>query len=300
MIVGLVTPVVTLLPDAHARWEETAAFDDVVAIAQAADRLGYHHLTCSDHVGIPSEVAAVRGGRYWEPLAVFGALAAHTQRIRFATHVLVLGYHHPLAIAKRYGTLDQVSGGRVVIGVGSGSLEEEFALLGAPFANRGERADDAMRALRAAWGRSRPEYHGTYYDFHDFLIDPCAVREHVDLWVGGRTRRSLRRAVELGDGWVPFGLRLPDLRAAIEAARATPAWTARERPLEILLEPRPPVDPAGDPDATAQRVRAVLSVGATGINLRFVHHSRAHYIEQLEAMRAVLDGLDGDARTLSG
>ena len=147
---GVVTPVLTLLPRAHATWEETGTLADVVAIAAEAERLGYHHLTCSEHVAIPFEVAQTRGGRYWDPLATFGYLAARTSTIRLATHVLVLGYHHPLEIAKRYGTLDQVSDGRLVLGVGVGSLGEEYALLDAPFDDRGARADDAMRALRAA------------------------------------------------------------------------------------------------------------------------------------------------------
>src|SRR5204862_6225581 len=102
--------------------------------------------------------------------STFGYLAGCTERIRLVTHVLVLGYHHPLEIAKRYGTLDRVCGGRLVLGVGVGSLAEEFALLGAPFADRGERADDAMRALRAALSQSRPEYHGTFYEFDGFVI----------------------------------------------------------------------------------------------------------------------------------
>src|SRR3954447_11431082 len=130
---GIVTPVLTLLPRAHATWEETGTFADVTAIVQEAERLGHHHRTCPQHVGIPVDVAATRGGRYWDPLPTFGALSAHTSTIRFATHVLVLGYHHPLAIAKRYGTLDAISNGRVILGVGVGSLREEFDLLGAPF-----------------------------------------------------------------------------------------------------------------------------------------------------------------------
>src|SRR3954465_2577250 len=125
-----------MLPRAHAAWEETAGIDDVAAVAEAADRLGYHHLTCSEHVAVPADVATVRGARYWDPLPTFGYLAARTSRIRFATHVLVLGYHHPLAIAKRYGTLDVVCGGRLILGVGVGSLREEFELLGAPFDDR--------------------------------------------------------------------------------------------------------------------------------------------------------------------
>ena len=110
---GIVTPVLTLLPRAHATWEETGTFSDVVGIVRQAERLGYHHCTCSEHVAIPAPVAATRGARYWDPLATFGALGAHTATIRFAAHVLVLGYHHPLAIAKRYGTLDEITNGRL-------------------------------------------------------------------------------------------------------------------------------------------------------------------------------------------
>src|ERR1700704_6708082 len=124
MKIGIVTPVLTLLPRAHARWEETGTLDDVVDIAREAERLGYHHLTCSEHVAIPTDVAEVRGGTYWDALATLSYLAARTSTIRLATHVLVLGYHHPLEIAKRYGTLDRISDGRLILGVGVGSLEE--------------------------------------------------------------------------------------------------------------------------------------------------------------------------------
>ncbi len=291
MIVGLVTPVLTLLPDFHARWERDATFDDVVAVAAAADRLGYHHLTCSEHVAIPESVAAVRGARYWDPLATFGALAANTEQIRLATHVLVLGYHHPLAIAKRYGTLDRISGGRLVLGVGVGSLEAEFDLLGASFADRGERADDAIRALRAAFGRERPAFSGSHFTFGDVVIDPHGTQREIPIWVGGRTARSLRRAVELADGWVPFGLRRAELADLIARARDSDVWGRRRAPLEILLEPRPPIDPLGEPDQAAQRVRDILAVGATGLNLRFVHQSRDHYIDQIEAAAEMVRAL---------
>ena len=140
------TPVVTINPKVHAEWEETASIEDVARIAEAADRLGYQHLTCSEHIALPAAEIARRGSRYWDPLATFGYLAARTSQIRFATSVLVLGYHHPLEIAKRYGTLDQVSNGRLILGVGVGTLEEEFDLLGAPFDQRGARA--GRRAAR--------------------------------------------------------------------------------------------------------------------------------------------------------
>ena len=138
------TPIVTLTPGGCAEWEREASVEDLGAIVEAADRLGYHHLTCSEHVGVPAAELDRRGARYWDPLATFGYLAARTTQIKFATNVLVLGYHHPLEIAKRYGTLDLVSGGRVILGLGIGTLKEEFDVLGAPFDRRGRRADDSM------------------------------------------------------------------------------------------------------------------------------------------------------------
>jgi probable F420-dependent oxidoreductase len=285
---GLMTPVLTMLPDSHASWEVDATIDDVAQIAVAADRLGYSHVGCSEHVVIPTEVAAERGSRYWDPLATFGYLAAVTTRVRFATNVLVLGYHHPLEIAKRYGTLDQVTSGRLILGVGVGSLREEFDLLGAAFDDRGARADDALRALRVSLSAPRPRYDGAYYSYADVVLDPCARQDRVPFWIGGRTARSLRRAVELGDGWAPFGLSVRDLGALIETARATAAWAARPRPLEIVLQNNRPVDPGADPQGTRQAVGRLVAAGATALYLRLIHHSVTHYIEQMEAMLTAL------------
>ena len=136
---GLITPVILLNPRVVNEWEREADIDEVAAIAEAADRLGYHHLTASNHIAIPHEASARRGRRYWDPAVTLGFVAARTERIRLATFCLVLGYHHPLEIVKRYGTLDHVSGGRVILGVGVGSLKEEFDLIGAPFEDRGPR-----------------------------------------------------------------------------------------------------------------------------------------------------------------
>jgi probable F420-dependent oxidoreductase len=278
---GIVTPILTLLPRAHARWEESGTFDDVVAVVQEAERLGYHHCTCSEHVAVHVEIAKTRGGRYYDPLATFGALGALTSSIRFAAHVVVLGYHHPLALAKRYGTLDVVTGGRVILGVGVGSLREEFELLGAPFDDRGERADDAMRALRASLSQSEPAYHGEFYAYDGFLVDPAAVQSRVPLWVGGRTYRSLRRAVELGDGWAPFGLSTDEM-AAMLARAGRP-----DRPFDVVLQNERPYDPLAEPEKVRDQLHTLHEIGATAVNVRVMHHSRAHYCEQLAALKAV-------------
>src|SRR5207253_3028776 len=151
------------------------------------------------------------------------------------------------------GTLDQIAGGRLILGVGVGTLEEEFELLGAPFAGRGERGDDAIRALRASLGRRQPSYSGSHYSYERFVVDPSAPREDVPIWIGGRPARPLRRAVELGDAWVPFGLKLEEQREMLERARQTEAWDRRIRPLDIVFYVEA-LDPVGDAD----RARSAL------------------------------------------
>src|SRR5699024_11622946 len=140
MRIGIASPILTRVPGVYSEWETTAGIEELGRIAELADRLGFNHHNCSEHVAVPSEVAEQRGGTYWDPLATFGYLAARTQRIRLATQVLVAGYHHPLEITKRYGTLDRISAGRLTLGLGLGSLREEFELLGASFTDRGPRA----------------------------------------------------------------------------------------------------------------------------------------------------------------
>lgn len=281
---GLTTPVVTLVPRSHAAWEVEAGPDEIRRIAEMADRLGYDYLSCSEHVAIPTPVAEVRGGRYYEPAATLGFIAAATRRIRLLTHVIVLPYHHPLAVAKRYGTLDRLSNGRVILGVGVGSLQPEFALLGADFDGRRARYEDALRALRAALGARQPRYQGSHYAFADFIVDPCAVQPRLPIWIGGRSPRSLRRALELADGWDPFGLDRAQLAALLERARDTPAWQQRTAAFDLVLTPEQPLalDDARDLDAARALVESYAALGATALNLRFRHHSLAHYLELLE------------------
>lgn len=284
---GIITPVVTLAARTHAAWERDAGAAEIRDIAIAADRLGYSHLTCSEHIAIPTAAEAVRGGRYYDPAATLGYVAALTERIRLLTHVVVLPYHHPLAIAKRYGTLDRLSGGRLILGVGVGSLAEEFELLGVPFADRGPRYEDGLRALRAAFGQRLPAYEGPFYRFGDFVVDPCSVQERPPLWLGGRSRRSLRRALELADGWDPFGLDREALRAFLgppSVAAALERRNAAGHAFDLVLTPEPPFSlaSASDCEAAADIVRDYRALGATALNVRFVHRSAAHYRELLQ------------------
>ncbi|OBH33294.1 LLM class F420-dependent oxidoreductase [Mycobacterium sp. E1715] len=279
---SVATPVVTMFPKASGDWEKHASIEELARIAETADRLGYHHLTCSEHIALPAAEMGRRGARYWDPLATFGYLAACTRRIRLATNVLVLGYHHPLEIAKRYGTLDKVSDGRLILGVGVGSLKEEFDLLGAPFDDRGPRGDDALKALRASLSVPEPTYRGEFYAFDGVVVDPCAVQQHVPIWVGGRTLRSLRRAATLADGWAPFSVGLPQARDWLGRIELRPGF-------EIVLPPPAPLDPINEPQRTRDAIGEAAAHGATIVPAVFRHTSLQHYLDQLQALAELHD-----------
>ncbi|MEU3270267.1 LLM class F420-dependent oxidoreductase [Saccharomonospora sp. NPDC006951] len=275
---GISTPIVTLAGRRPA-WEHAAGLPELSAVARTADRLGFEFLTCPDHVAVPPGLA--RGERFYDPLATFSYLAAITERIRFLPYVLVLPFYHPLELAKRYGTLDLLSGGRLTLGLGIGNLREEFDLLGVPFAERGPRADDALRALRASLSGRVVSYHGPYYDFADLVIDPHAVQEHVPMWIGGHSERALRRAVTLADGWAPAPVQFrgPDatrLRDMLARAEAPSGF-------DVVMSPERALDPMADPGATREAVHAAAEAGATVLNLSVRHRSLAHYLEQLTA-----------------
>lgn len=272
------------LPGVSSEWERNAGVADLARIAHTADELGFDHLTCAEHIAVPVDDGADRGLTYWDPLSTFGFLAAHTSRISLTTSVVVLGYHHPLEIAKRFGTLDRLSGGRLVLGVGVGSLAREFDLLGAAFDGRGERADDAIRALRASLSTTRPAYHGSHYRFDGFAVQPCAVQPRVPIWVGGRTLRSLRRAVRLGDGWIPFGRSAEEIAAMLTGIDTPPGF-------EVVLSTGHAVDPIGDPGRTSLRLNALREAGATAVTCSVTAAGPDHYCDQLAALRELADHL---------
>jgi probable F420-dependent oxidoreductase len=281
---GIYTPVVIQTPGGHARWEEAATVADLRRMVEAADRLGFAHLTCSEHVAVPVSAGSERGLVYWDALATLSWIAACTTRIQLATNVLVLGYHHPVELLKRYGTLDVLSGGRVILGVGVGTLQEEFDLLGAPFDDRGARADEALKAIRAGWGRDRVAFTGEFYRYGEAVelaVEPPASRHHVPIWIGGRSRRSLRRAVELADGWTPFALRPTKIAEMLSGFDLPPGF-------DVVL-PTPPLDPTspGGLDATRNALDELADAGATAVHAGFVHHSLDDYLEQLEALAAL-------------
>jgi probable F420-dependent oxidoreductase len=170
--------------------------------AVLAEELGYADVWVSDHLAVPTASAYPPSAYVFEPLTTMSWIAAHTKRVGLGTTVLVLPMRHPLNVAKSIATIDQFSGGRVILGVAAGWLEAEFDALGIPFHERGARTDEAITMLRKFWTtdhitESFPVHESTLVSMRT-LPQPA---RHVPLWVGGHADVALRRAIAVGDGW---------------------------------------------------------------------------------------------------
>jgi probable F420-dependent oxidoreductase len=195
--------------------------------AQAADALGYASLWANDHVIAPAHQASM--GHIIEPLITLASVAALVPRLQLGTSALVLPQRHAVVVAKQVATLDVLSNGRVILGVGVGWLEEEFRMLGADFAHRGAVADEAIAVLRALWHEPQATFHGQYYDLTDAICAPKPAHE-VPLWICGNTRPAIRRAAHFGDAWDPFGIGLEDFRAGVALLRRLAEAAGRPMP----------------------------------------------------------------------
>src|SRR5436309_3571000 len=213
-------PIVAQSPIFAQPWEAGAGTPDVVRIAEACDRAGFFYLAVSDHICIPRERALAMSIVWFDPVATLGFLAAATRQVRLLSYVYVLPYRHPLATAKAFATLDALSGGRVILGVGAGHLEPEFRTLGVDFARRGRLLDEAIDVIVKAFLDEFPDHAGPTWTIHGVGVGPRPrQRPRPPIWVGGSTRAALRRAAERGDGWLPQGVPPMGLAEAITYVR---------------------------------------------------------------------------------
>jgi probable F420-dependent oxidoreductase len=217
----------TFLPTYWASYGSRTLPEALTATAQAADALGYASLWANDHVIAPADQASM--GHIIEPLITLASVAALVPRLALGTSALVLPQRHAVLVAKQVAALDMLSGGRVILGVGVGWLEEEFCMLGADFAHRGAVADEAIAVLRALWHEPQATFHGQYYDLTDAMCAPKPAHE-VPLWMCGNTRPAIRRAARLGDAWNPFGIGLEDFRAGVALLRRLAEAAGRPMP----------------------------------------------------------------------
>jgi len=197
--------------------------DDVhalVDLAVRAEELGLDSVWVHDHVFNVGHVADRIGGRpYHEPLTVLSFVAARTTRIRLGTSVLVLPYHNPIRLAKTAATLDVLSRGRLILGVGVGAIEQEIRAMGNVFAERGAFSDEAIAVMRQLWTEDDPSFDGKYSRFSGMKFSPKPVHRAIPVVSGGVSRAAIRRAARLGDGWQPLGLSPEALRDAMASLR---------------------------------------------------------------------------------
>ena len=190
-----------------------ATRENMLRFARRMEELGYDSLWASDHIVIPctiesrypySETGAFPlppDTNFLEPLTTLALVAAVTTRLRLGTTILVLPHRHPVLAAKMLATLDHLTDGRVILGVGVGWMREEIELLGAPFDARGAWSDEAIHLMRECWSEGRTRHHGRFFSFEDVGVFPKPPRGRIPIWIGGHTPRALRRVAELGDGW---------------------------------------------------------------------------------------------------
>ena len=167
--------------------------------AQTVEGLGFDLLMMSDHIAVTADVAEQYPAPFYEPFTTLAWLAGLTSRIRLGTTVLIVPYRHPLLVARMAANLNDLSGGRLVLGIGTGWAVQEFDALGVPFRQRGRLTDDYLRTMRAAWA-----------DQQDYRAG------RIPIWVGGNSDAALRRAVRLGDAWHPLRFTMPWLRGAVD------------------------------------------------------------------------------------
>ncbi|MFJ8049157.1 TIGR03619 family F420-dependent LLM class oxidoreductase [Streptomyces luteogriseus] len=279
-------------------WEAEAGPDDLLEIARTADRAGFDYLASCDHVGIPRRLAAAMSTVWYDPVATLAFLAAATERVRLLSHVAIVGLRHPLLTAKQYATLDHLSAGRLILGVGAGHVQEEFEALGVDFRQRGPVLDECLDALRAALGPDEfPEHHGKLYDFEGLGQRPRPVQDHVPLWVGGSSPAAVRRAALKGDGWLPQGDPRDRLPAQIARIRELREQAGAQGPFTVgaIVEPLCVGTPrwevgrrtlTGGPRELAESLRAYRAMGVHQIQVRFRSRSRGELTDQIAAFGA--------------
>src|SRR6476646_503198 len=234
--------------------------------ALTVEGLGFDLLIISYHIAVTADVAEQYPAPFYEPFTTLAWLAGLTGRIRLGTTVLIVPYRHPLLIARMAANLNDLSGGRLVLGVGSGWAVQEFDALGVPFQQRGKLTDDYLRTVRAAWADQQGYRAG-----------------RIPIWVGGNSDAGLRRAVRLGDAWHPLRFTMPWLRGA--AARLTELADGQQRPVPSLV-PRIALRLTESPVTTPGRLAGEGTIGQILDDLT--------QLQLLGAETVVLDPFNGD------
>jgi probable F420-dependent oxidoreductase len=279
--------------------DEFASGEAVAAIARAAERAGFDSVAVTDHPFPQDEWMRSGGHHALDPFVALSFAAAATARIRLLTFIYVLTYRNPFLSAKAAASLDVLSGGRFIFGVAAGYLEPEFDALGVAFEERDELADEAIRAMKAAWTEDGVHFEGRHFVARGHTALPRPVQEpHPPIWVGGNSRRAIRRAVELGDGWMPIfnpaqhasrrrtpAIESPaDIRERLAYAAEIAARVGRTAPLEVVITARGLAGfgtPAFERGRFLDDVAELRAAGITYLAVNLNAASRAEHAERV-------------------
>ena len=252
--------------------------------AELAESAGFADVWVSDHLVVPDGVPYPPSPYVFEPLAVMSWVAAATSRVRVGTTVLVLPMRNPIVMGKSLATIDQLSGGRVILGAAAGWLEAEFNALGVPFDERGPRTDEAIEIMRRMWTEDRitAEFpiHGAR--FESIRAKPQPVG-HLPIWIGGHAKPALDRAVRVGDCW-------HGAFQKIEDARATVAYLRERRPEpEFVISMRTRWDPQiDDPDQILAQLEAYREAGIGHVVSEPAQRTLDGYLRSIDSLAELL------------
>jgi probable F420-dependent oxidoreductase len=276
-------------------WEAAAGPDELAAVAQACEAAGFFYIGVCDHTFIPERLSSSMSTTWYDTIATLGWLAGVTTRIRLLSHVYVISLRHPLRAAKEFVTLDALSGGRIICGVGAGHVPEEFELMGPEFEHRGSATDEAIAGLAEGLLHEFPVLPGPRWPVSGMGLRPRPVQTpRPPIWVGGSSPAALRRAARFGDGWLPQSLGAdPDLLAEVRRLRAE---YRGGKPLDLggisdslyVGTPSdgvqlPPGTVAGAPDRLAEYLRTFADAGVGQVQVRFPSRSADELCDQIAA-----------------
>ncbi|WP_436795871.1 LLM class flavin-dependent oxidoreductase [Actinospongicola halichondriae] len=285
LAVGMQLPIQSQSTNYAQSWESDACPDELEAIVRAADTSGFDYVAVCDHIAIPDALADAMSTTWYDTVATLSWIAGYTENVHLLSHVYVPAYRHPAAVVKAWTTLDALSAGRAILGVGAGHVADEFALLGVDHGERGRLTDEALTTIREAFRTGR---------VGDGNIAPRSPRaDGPPIWIGGSSKAALRRAGEFGDGWLPQGTPYPEMPAAIETIHQHQERLHGERrPIDVGIITSfvhvgtPTFEPpagtfTGDPDRIARGLGRLAELGATQLQVRFAARSAAEYADQV-------------------
>jgi probable F420-dependent oxidoreductase len=206
-------------PVSRVRWDGPMTARAIADVSKKADALGFDLVAAPDHIVLPEAIRHFVGPKWYDGIATLSYIAGMTKRVRLLTSITVLPWRSPFTIAKAVATLDVLSGGRMIFGVGVGHLKAEFEALGVPYSARGPRFEEAVGLIRRLWTEEAVTHHGRFYHCDEMVLDPKPVQQPVPMWVGGNTRREAIWGFTIAEGWLPFAVPARTLREQTEHAR---------------------------------------------------------------------------------